>query len=85
MIALKKVKIEHSDEGIPSTALREISLLRELDHPGIVRLLDIVHGNDGTKLYLVLEYFNIDLKKHLDKTGGPMPVCKVKDVMWQTL
>lgn len=26
------------DEGIPSTALREISLLRELQHPNIVEL-----------------------------------------------
>ena len=76
------MKIEHSDEGIPSTALREISLLRELDHPGIVKLLDIVHGADGKKLYLILEYFNIDLKKHLDKKGTFMPLAHVKDVMW---
>ena len=65
--------------------MREISLLRELDHSGIVKLLDIVHGSDGTKLYLILEYFNIDLKKYLDKIGGPMPLAMVKDVMWQTL
>jgi serine/threonine protein kinase len=63
---LKKVKIEHSDEGIPSTALREISLLKELDHEGIVKLLDVIHGKDGTKLYLILEYFDMDLKKYLD-------------------
>ena len=44
-----------------------------------------MHGNDGTKLYLILEFFNIDLKKYLDKTGAPMPLCMVKDVMWQTL
>jgi serine/threonine protein kinase len=63
-IALKKVKIEHCDEGIPSTALREIALLKELDHDGIVRLLDIVHGEN--KLYLVFEYFNMDMKKYIE-------------------
>ena len=74
VVALKKVKVEHSDEGIPSTALREISLLRELDHVGIIKLLDVLHGADGKKLYLILEFFNIDLKKHLDRTGVPMSV-----------
>lgn len=35
--ALKKIKLEQEDEGIPSTALREISILKELDHPSIVK------------------------------------------------
>ena len=74
IVALKKVKIEHCDEGLPSTALREISLLQELDHPGIVKLLDIVHGDNGNKLYLVFEYFNIDMKKHLDQKGYPLSI-----------
>lgn len=30
------------NEGIPSTALREISLLKGLKHPNIVDLLDII-------------------------------------------
>ncbi|KAL5961209.1 Cyclin-dependent kinase 1 [Taenia solium] len=34
--ALKRIKLEHSDQGVPSTALREIALLRELKHPNIV-------------------------------------------------
>lgn len=36
-VALKKMKIEDRDEGTPVTALREIALLRTLNHPGIVR------------------------------------------------
>lgn len=64
------MKIEHSDEGIPSTAIREIALLKELDHPGVVKLLDIVHGEN--KLYIVFEYFNMDMKKYMDKRGTCM-------------
>lgn len=30
IVALKKVKLENEDEGVPSTALREISILKEL-------------------------------------------------------
>lgn len=41
---------------MPSTALREISLLKELDHENIVRLLDVVYGDH--KLYMVFEYLN---------------------------
>lgn len=35
--ALKKIRLEQEDEGIPSTAIREISLLKELQHPNIVK------------------------------------------------
>ena len=38
ILALKKIRLEAEDEGIPSTAIREISLLKELQHPNIVRL-----------------------------------------------
>jgi cyclin-dependent kinase len=37
VVALKKIKVEAEDEGVPSTAIREISLLKELDHPTIVK------------------------------------------------
>jgi serine/threonine protein kinase len=36
-IALKKIRLDGSDEGVPSTAIREISLLKELDHENVVR------------------------------------------------
>ena len=37
LVALKKIGLEAEDEGIPSTAIREISILKELQHPNIVR------------------------------------------------
>ena len=39
IIALKRIRLEAEDEGIPSTAIREISLLKELRHPNIVRFV----------------------------------------------
>ncbi|KAI9332694.1 kinase-like domain-containing protein [Obelidium mucronatum] len=64
IVALKKIRLETEDEGVPSTAIREISLLKELNHPNIVNLLDIVH-NDA-KLYLIFEFLDLDLKKYMD-------------------
>ena len=39
-IALKKIRLEQEDEGVPSTAIREISLLKEMHHGNIVRYVD---------------------------------------------
>lgn len=64
IVALKKIRMEHEDEGVPSTAIREISLLKEVQHPNIVELKDIVY--DETKLYLIFDFIECDLKKHLE-------------------
>ena len=37
IVALKKIRLEANDEGVPSTAIREISVLKELGHDNIVR------------------------------------------------
>jgi serine/threonine protein kinase len=37
IVALKKIRLEQEDEGVPSTAIREISFLKELKHDNIVR------------------------------------------------
>lgn len=64
IVALKKIRLESEEEGVPSTAIREISLLKELDHPNVVRLMDIVHAD--ARLYLVFEYLDLDLKRYMD-------------------
>ena len=67
-IALKKIRLEAEDEGVPSTAIREIALLKELNHPNIVRLMSVVHSEN--KLYLVFEYLDTDLKKYMVGWAG---------------
>ncbi|KAI5844380.1 kinase-like domain-containing protein [Morchella snyderi] len=62
---MKKIRLEAEDEGVPSTAIREISLLKEMSDPNIVRLLNIIHA-DGHKLYLVFEFLDLDLKKYME-------------------
>ena len=33
------------DEGIPSTALREIAILKKMRHPNVVNVIDIAFNN----------------------------------------
>ena len=66
--ALKKIRLQAEDEGIPSTAIREISLLKELNHINIVKLYEVLHSTK--KLTLVFEYVEQDLKKVIDSTNG---------------
>ena len=85
ILALKMIKLDWDDEGLPSTTIREISLLRELQHPNVVALKEVVHCEN--KLYLVLEFLEHDLKKHIDEhtaTGG-MPTSLIKTYTFQIL
>ena len=36
LVAIKKIRLEKEDDGVPSTAIREISLLKNLKHPNVV-------------------------------------------------
>jgi cyclin-dependent kinase 5 len=83
IVALKRVRLDDDDEGVPSSALREICLLKELNHKNIVRLCDVVHSEK--KLTLVFEYSDQDLKKYFDSCNGEMDPDIVKSFMYQLL
>lgn len=77
LIALKQIRLADEDEGVPSTAIREISLLKELSHPNVVTLKDVIYADN--RLYLVFEYLDQDLKRYMDgcKTGLDSTLVKV--------
>lgn len=79
---MKKIRLESDDEGIPSTAIREISLLKELSHPNIVSLIDVLM--EESRLYLIFEYLTMDLKKYMDSLGNKlMEPSMVKSYLYQ--
>jgi serine/threonine protein kinase len=41
LVALKRILMHNEKEGMPVTALREIKILKALDHPCIVNILDM--------------------------------------------
>ncbi|KAJ7057011.1 Pkinase-domain-containing protein [Mycena amicta] len=84
IVALKEIHLD-AEEGTPSTAIREISLLKELKHVNILRLHDVIHSE--TKLTLVFEYCEQDLKRYMDAHGtrGALDPATVRTFMFQLL
>ncbi|CAB1353712.1 unnamed protein product, partial [Coregonus sp. 'balchen'] len=82
LVALKEIRLEH-EEGAPCTAIREVSLLKNLKHANIVTLHDIIHTERS--LTLVFEYLDSDLKQYLDNCGNLMSMNNVKIFMFQLL
>uniref|UniRef100_A0A4W3HJS9 Cyclin-dependent kinase 12 n=1 Tax=Callorhinchus milii TaxID=7868 RepID=A0A4W3HJS9_CALMI len=69
MVALKKVRLDNEKEGFPITAIREIKILRQLNHTSVVNMKEIVTDKqdaldfkkDKGAFYLVFEYMDHDL------------------------
>lgn len=97
LVALKKTKLEMDEEGIPPTALREVSLLQMLSQSlYVVRLLCVEHvdsrklvdGKPKPVLYLVFEYLDTDLKKFIDshrkgQNPRPLPPSQIQSFLYQ--
>ena len=80
-LALKKIILDTEAEGIPSVALREIMLLREVNCPYVVKLRNVVSSEK--KVYLVFEYVEKDLKRFLEEREGKLSAGEVKRMMFQ--
>jgi cyclin-dependent kinase len=86
LVAVKKIRLDNENEGVPCTAIREIALLKELNqHPNIVQLLDVIHSEK--KLTLVFEYLDQgDLRTYMNMFGKPyLPYPTVVSFMYQLL
>ena len=91
VVALKKITVPLTSEGVPVTLLREIGLLKSLEsfsHPNIVKLLDICHGRRLERerflmIYLVFEHLEEDLSSYLSKCPSP-GFCpeRIKEITW---
>ena len=68
IVALKQVRIlpDERQNGVPITALREISILRSLKHSNIIDVIDVAVGeNEMDEIYMAMEY--------VEQVGDPWP------------
>jgi serine/threonine protein kinase len=87
IFAIKKIKMDVDTEGIPSTALREIAILKKIHHPNIINIADLSFSEKHIEL--ALEYCKFDLKKlmdHLIKKDDPSyNINFIKVIMFQII
>ncbi|KAH1516702.1 negative regulator of the PHO system [Aspergillus fumigatus] len=82
LVAMKEIHLD-AEEGTPSTAIREISLMKELKHENILALYDVIQTGD--RLILVSEYMDKDLKRYMDAHGGALDLPTIKSFTYQML
>ncbi|KAM6900355.1 cyclin-dependent kinase 13 [Xenentodon cancila] len=93
MVALKKVRLDNEKEGFPITAIREIKILRQLNHKSIINMKEIVTDKedaldfkkDKGAFYLVFEYMDHDLMGLLESGLVHFNESHIKSFMRQLL
>jgi cell division cycle 2-like len=88
IVALKQIKFDKDmiKEGFPVTALREINVLLSLSHESIVSVKEMVVGSAFDKVFMVLEFMEMDLKEAMKRTGdGPFTQSELKGMLHQIL
>ena len=81
IFTLNRIRLKVEDEVIPSSALRDISILREISHENIVELKDCVQS-DG-KMYLVFELLERYLNIHIQSYTVMITPLLVKSYLFQ--
>jgi serine/threonine protein kinase len=91
-VALKRIRLENEDEGIPPTALREITLLKQLNHENgkyyyyyyYYRYFKIANEKNKTILFIIIFYFLmflvVSLKDIVNEAGRLYIVFELADL-----
>lgn len=83
VVAIKRIFIRGTQDGIPDNVVREYKALQSLDHPNIVQLRDVYPK--GHALMFVLEYCCTDLSRFLRASSDLLPERIVKGILWQII
>jgi len=64
-VALKRTALDKGlmSHGVPDTALREMAILRDINHPNILKTLEF--SCNLTRVYVVMELLDKDLKQYI--------------------
>lgn len=83
VVAIKKIRLGAAREGVNVTALREIKMLRELDHENVVAMVDVFHHK--ANIFLVFEYMVSDLEAVIKDTSLVLSHADIKSYTEMTL
>ncbi|KAE9592841.1 putative protein-serine/threonine kinase CMGC-CDK-Pl family [Lupinus albus] len=83
IVAIKHIEFGHEQIGVPSSVVREVSLLRALEHVNIIGLLKVL--TKETYVNLVFEPLDQDLGRYIRDNGGVQDPLIRKSFLWQIL
>lgn len=88
LVAVKRLFPSQEEEGVSATTIREIAILKQLSHPNIIKLKDVLF--QLPKLTLVFELCQFDLKKYMqtyakEHDGQSIPPEEVRQFTYQML
>ncbi|KAK3179418.1 hypothetical protein Dsin_032781 [Dipteronia sinensis] len=90
IVALKKILMHNEKDGFPITALREIKLLKQLDHPNVLKLeeMAVERSKNLTKkssMFMVTPYMDHDLSGLLQNPNVRFTEPQIKCYLKQLL
>ncbi|KAG5026330.1 hypothetical protein AAZX31_08G231800 [Glycine max] len=84
LVTMKQITMVRLSQGVPAPIIREVSLLKELHHANIVKLLR-VGLTENRYVNLVFEHLDYDLHHFIVNRGYPKDALTVKSFMYQIL
>lgn len=90
-VALKEILLFKKNDGMPITALREIKILKSLDHPNIIEVLDMAVKRANRPMreravfYMATPYMDHDLAGLLQNEQVSFKLAHIKCYMKQLL
>ncbi|XP_010439258.1 PREDICTED: probable serine/threonine-protein kinase At1g54610 [Camelina sativa] len=85
-VALKRIRFDLNDSESIKCIAREITILRKLDHPNVIKLEGLMLvDHDSSTLYLIFEYMEHDLLGLSSLLGNQFSEPQVKCYMRQLL
>ncbi|KAI4375175.1 hypothetical protein MLD38_013079 [Melastoma candidum] len=85
LVALKKVRFDTSEPESIKFMAREIKILRELDHPNIVKLEGLATSRMQFSIYLVFDFMQSDLQRIITRPDERLTEPQIKYYMNQLL
>ena len=82
-VALKIMKFDQEEDGIPPTTLREMSILRSISHTNIISLKDVIIQPGS--LILIQEYLDYNLRQLLIKVKRSLDLPLIRSYSFQLL
>ncbi|XP_075259549.1 uncharacterized protein LOC142351427 isoform X2 [Convolutriloba macropyga] len=83
LVAIKKFLESEDDKVVKKIAMREIKMLRQLQHDHLVNLLEVFRRKK--RLYLVFEFVDHTVLDDLERNPHGLDETRCKKVLWQVL